>query len=272
MARNRMIKPDFWDDEKLSTTCSRDARLTFIAMWNHSDDYGVVKGNHTWLKNNIYPYEEIDVQLFAQWLKELENACAIAHFEVAQEKFYYLRNFTKHQVINKPSLNRNPAPPQEIVAPCTTLPEDYRSIDEPLPSEKKLKEIKEKEKERCVSAFDSFWGTYPKHSNKKRSFEKWMRINPSPELVDIILNAIVNQTAWRKNAKTGEFRPEWKNPDTWLNNESWNDEVGLAAGAAESRYVKCRNPEKNPPCNTTWNLGERPNCPRCGWKYEVPNG
>lgn len=43
----------------------------------------------------------------------------------------------------------------------------------------------------------------------------------------------------------------------------------LKTQTIESRYVKCRNPEKHPPCNTTWNLMERPNCPRCGWKYEA---
>ena len=67
MARSRIIKSEFWDDEKLATV-SRDARLTFIGMWNQSDDYGTVKGHHAWLKNKIYPYEEIPLAKFSTWL------------------------------------------------------------------------------------------------------------------------------------------------------------------------------------------------------------
>lgn len=55
MARSRMIKPEFWDDEKLASI-SRDARLTFIGLWNHSDDFAVVKGHASWLKNKIFSY------------------------------------------------------------------------------------------------------------------------------------------------------------------------------------------------------------------------
>ena len=36
MARNRMIKPEFWSSETLMSI-SRDARLTFIGIWNFCD-------------------------------------------------------------------------------------------------------------------------------------------------------------------------------------------------------------------------------------------
>ena len=73
MPRSRMVKPDFWDDEKLATI-SRDARLTFIGLWNHSDDYGVVKGNATWLKNKIYPYENrLKLETFTKWISEINR-------------------------------------------------------------------------------------------------------------------------------------------------------------------------------------------------------
>jgi hypothetical protein len=57
MARTRMVKPEFWDDEKLAKV-SRDARLLFIGLWSNSDDYGVVKGHPAWPKNRIFPYWE----------------------------------------------------------------------------------------------------------------------------------------------------------------------------------------------------------------------
>lgn len=116
MARSRMIKPEFWDDEKLAMQTSRDARLTFIGLWNHSDDYGVVKGNVTWLKNHIFPYEDsLSTQEFAGWLTELEKGAWIIPFNGSGEKFYFIRNFSKHQTVNRPSQQRNPVPPDEIL-------------------------------------------------------------------------------------------------------------------------------------------------------------
>ena len=114
MARSRMIKPDFWDDEKLSTIC-RDARLTFIGLWNHSDDYGVVKGHHGWLKSKIYPYDNITHGVFSEWLKQLQNMRAIIPFEANGEKFYFIRKFKDHQKVNRPSKQRNPTPPDDIL-------------------------------------------------------------------------------------------------------------------------------------------------------------
>ena len=146
MPRNRMIKVDFWDDEKLATI-SRDARLTYIALWNFSDDYGVVKGHHAWLKNNIYPYDEkLNLDTFKKWLLEIETLKRIIPFSNNGEIFYYIPKFEVHQTINRPSLQRNPEPPDNIYEdlnqnPACSLPAHGVLIDEI-----KLKEVKRKEK------------------------------------------------------------------------------------------------------------------------------
>jgi len=44
MARSRILKPEFWSDEKLALV-PREARLTFAGLWTSSDDYGVTKGH-----------------------------------------------------------------------------------------------------------------------------------------------------------------------------------------------------------------------------------
>ncbi len=68
MARTRSIKPEFWNDEKLATI-PRDARLTFVGTWTAADDYGVVKGHPLWLKNQIFPYDNISDKIFNGWLR-----------------------------------------------------------------------------------------------------------------------------------------------------------------------------------------------------------
>lgn len=116
MARTRMVKPEFWDDEKLAKV-SRDARLLFIGLWSNSDDYGVVKGHPAWLKNRIFPYDEIPLATFDGWLAELAAIRVILPFLHNGERYFHIRNFCRHQTINRPSGTRNPAPPE-------TSPED----------------------------------------------------------------------------------------------------------------------------------------------------
>lgn len=111
MARTRMIKPEFWDDEKLATV-SRDARLLFVGLWSNSDDYGVVKGHPAWLKNRIFPYDDIPLEVFECWLAELAAIRVIVPFLHNGERYCHIRNFRRHQTINRPSGIRNPAPPE----------------------------------------------------------------------------------------------------------------------------------------------------------------
>ena len=109
-----MIKPEFWSDEKLALL-SLQARLTYIGLWNLSDDYGVVKGHPAWLKNSIYPYDDIRLDEFGAWLSELTKIGRIVPFLADGEKFYAIRNFRRHQTIKRPSQIRNPDPPLSLM-------------------------------------------------------------------------------------------------------------------------------------------------------------
>jgi len=145
MPRNRMIKVDFWDDEKLAAI-SRDARLTYVALWNFSDDYGVVKGHHAWLKNNIYPYDEsLKLETFTKWLLELETLNRIIPFSTNGEIYYYIPTFLDHQTINRPSLQRNPEPPGDIYESIKQN-NTYSLIAQGVPIDEVKLSIKEKKR------------------------------------------------------------------------------------------------------------------------------
>lgn len=102
MARIRSIKPKFWDDIKIGRL-SRDARLLYIGLWSFSDDIGVVIGDSIWLKSKVFPYDQIQVQQFEKWIKELVINGFICLLSYNEERFIYLPNFTRHQVINRPN-------------------------------------------------------------------------------------------------------------------------------------------------------------------------
>lgn len=107
MPRNRMLKPEFWNDEKLGSD-TEGVQLTYAGTWTFSDDYGVVKGNPIWLKNQIFPYKQaLRLEVFTKWLEALEGHDALIPFTLRGEKYYFIRTFRLHQNVEKPSKTRN---------------------------------------------------------------------------------------------------------------------------------------------------------------------
>ena len=113
MARIRTIKPKFWDDAKIGKI-SRDARLLYVGMWTFCDDAGTIIADPIWLKSKIFPYDQIQLQQFNKFCKELLINGFISLFSYKEEEFYYLPNFSRHQVINRPNFEELNVPKEFI--------------------------------------------------------------------------------------------------------------------------------------------------------------
>jgi hypothetical protein len=101
MARIRTIKPEFWEDEKISKLPFA-CRLFYIGTWNFSDDYGVFRGNASVLKSKIFPYDEsLRVSEIQKWLDTLAEARRIIPISYNSESYYWICAFQSHQVIDK---------------------------------------------------------------------------------------------------------------------------------------------------------------------------
>jgi len=226
MARIRTIKPEFWDDEKV-TRVSLQARLTFVGMWNQSDDYAVVKGHPLWLKNKIFPYDDIKLAQFGEWLAELERQRFIIPFDANGEKYYYIRNFNKHQNIDRPSkTTRNPAAPEDIETSTPNLFDESSTSPRAALAVVREGKVREGKVREYTGAFLEFYEAYPNKQNKAEAFIAWKKIDPQNGLRKTILSAIQNQSRYKKHLKdAGESCPEWPHPSTWLNKRRWEDEI-----------------------------------------------
>ncbi len=102
MARNRMIKPEFWEDEKVGML-SPMARLLFIAILNFADDEGFVRWNCAYLSTSAFPYDKLSENKIKKMMKELEKLQIV---EVFETNFHFfigkIKNFKKHQKIKNP--------------------------------------------------------------------------------------------------------------------------------------------------------------------------
>lgn len=112
MARNRMIRPSFWADEKIGKL-SPMARLLFIAIWNFADDYGVYSSSPRRVLGECFENDltvnESDV---IEYLSELETIGVISRFQAENRDWIHVTNWADHQKIDKPSKTRNPVPPK----------------------------------------------------------------------------------------------------------------------------------------------------------------
>ena len=137
MARNRMLNPEFWLDEEVAKL-SAHARLLYMGLWGICDDnYATLPNKAGWIKAQVFPYEDVNV---VKLLQELENANKIIRFRYEDNEYWHIKNFFKHQRVEKPSKPKYPEfEPQNQVLP------DYSPN---TPAEEKRREVKISEDKR----------------------------------------------------------------------------------------------------------------------------
>lgn len=127
MARIRTIKPQFWDDLKLSKL-TRDARLLYIGIWNFCDDLGVIPADPHYSKSKVFPYDQIQTQQYVKWLEELRQKGFINLFSLKGEEFYYLPSLLRHQRIDRPNF-KDVFVKKEALEACLGTFDDCSTID-----------------------------------------------------------------------------------------------------------------------------------------------
>lgn len=165
MARIRTIKPDFWRDEQLSMI-SPEACLLAIGLLNHCDDEGYFNANPKLVESDVFPLRELS-NTTTVLIQELSNIGYLDLFQGEDGKTYgHIRNFEKHQVINKKT-------PSKIKNLCN-LPYDYHTTTVVLPTgmERNGKE-KEKESKKTVVAPEGVsievWKAFTEQRKKARA-------------------------------------------------------------------------------------------------------
>ena len=110
MARSRMIKPEFWTDEK-SGMLSAAEKCLFLGMLNFSDDEGLIKANPLYLKASIFPYDQdITPEFIKNALGKLQDLELIFLYTKNNQHFAWIIKFRIHQRVDKPQKPQNPSP------------------------------------------------------------------------------------------------------------------------------------------------------------------
>ncbi|TAI60696.1 hypothetical protein [Bradyrhizobium sp. Leo170] len=110
MARIRTIKPEFWTDARTGTL-PEFSKCLFLGLLNHADDYGLLDFDPIEWRAKIFPYHSdtttgaVNAALIDDLLpRGLVVLFAVTNDEEDETKRYlFIKNFHRHQVINKPS-------------------------------------------------------------------------------------------------------------------------------------------------------------------------
>lgn len=114
MARNRIIKPEFWADAKIGRL-SFGARLLYISMWNFADDYGIISASPRRLLGDAFENDEsVQIGDVIGWLAEIEAQGMVRKYTADEKEWYEIIKWLSHQRISHKSTRVNPKPPAQL--------------------------------------------------------------------------------------------------------------------------------------------------------------
>lgn len=259
-----MIKPEFWEDEKIGTL-SLPARLLFLACLNFADDEGLIRWNSSYLNSCAFVYDSFSENKIKKIMNELEKSKILQVFETKNHFFIAkIRNFKKHQKIDHPQPTRfdidldlilkseelknqskietnsengsenGSAKNSEQFAPKDNIKE--------VKDKEKLKEVKDKE---YMSDFEKFWQIYPKQraGNKEKAYKAFEKaIKDKRATIEKIIDSCKNYAVCEE-VKKGFA----KGCQAWLNDDRFNDNYKkfFDKNGAESLAQKIANGDFN---------------------------
>lgn len=108
MARKRMIDPNIWQSEDFSKL-SNLAKVVFIGLFSNADDYGYGRGNATYIKSTVFPYDDkLRTTDIEKTLQEIASNMSIVFYTSDGSEYYCLTNWDKWQKVDKPQPSRIP--------------------------------------------------------------------------------------------------------------------------------------------------------------------
>ena len=216
--RNRMIKKEFWTDDKI-LDLDPMSRLLFIGIWNFSDDEGILKNNSKVLQAQIFPADDITADQLKDMLKNMVN---IGLFSINKDHtLLKVTNWLDHQKINRPT----PSKYEFVRGDSASFIEDSVNTHGSLTTNRIEKNIKKKniiaQSKKEDPLFNEFYSKYPRKVSKQasiRAFNKLTAKNKKKAIDALDLHI----KHWIKNDTEMDHIPH---PSSWLKQERFDDQL-----------------------------------------------
>ena len=212
--RNRILKKEFWCDEKIIELTPVE-RLLFLGMTNFSDDTGIQIYSAKGLKAKIFPADSISVGVIENGLSKMSKLGLIEFGN--DNTLIRITNWDLHQKINRPYPSK-----------YTFIDEgnsDSRNIhgivcDDSLAKNKKNNKNKNKNNNKENTDFLVWYEFYPRKIGKPKALLKFESIIGVHSLEDIIEGTKKWCNYWKNSHTETKFIPH---PATFLSQERFMD-------------------------------------------------
>lgn len=229
---NRILRD--WTDSERVNSLTVNAERFFTRLIMKVDDFGRFFGDTRILKANLFPLQldsirEADI---SRWMAECQKAGLIVLYESAGKKYLQVERFEQRL---RQKREKYPCPTDDCHMTVNSPPES-----ETKPNQETEVESETKPKARVIflesvgkesgtvlyPTFDDFWNAYDKKVGRENSQILWANLLQDEK--EKIMEVLPDYIASKPDKK---FR---KDPETFLNNKSWNDEIIKPIGQQQS--------------------------------------
>jgi len=217
---NRVLRD--WTASEAIDLLSEGAEIFFTRLIMKADDYGSFHSNPKLIRAALFPLKEYKDAIISKWVNECIDAKILFAYTVDGKEYLRIVNFGQRL------RNMRNTFPQPVDDPLTirreSPPETKRNETE---SETETKETAASGEVTVWPSFEDFWNLYDKKQDRPKCESKWKKIKQAArEKIMEHLELYVRSTP------DIQYR---KNPITYLNNESWNDEIIISNGNSKKQ-------------------------------------
>jgi hypothetical protein len=121
--RIRTVKPEWLEDSKMARLSDSD-RLLSVALLLVADDHGRGRAEPEFIASRAWTYDPREgVEKAREGLASLSRAGFVTLYRVEEQWYFEIRNWRKHQKVDKPSAPRVPGPDQADSDTCEQFAE-----------------------------------------------------------------------------------------------------------------------------------------------------
>jgi hypothetical protein len=229
MARNRTVKPEFFDDEDLAEYPFW-IRILFEGLWCYADKAGRLEDRPARLKAKIFPYDKkLDFEKGLEALTHPKKHSPthkpfIIRYSVNGENYLQIVEFLKHQSPHHTEKDSVIPSPNGDLTVREPLQKGQGGDEQDSESESESESESKNKTPTPQREFESFWEAYPKRVAKQDALKAYTALRKTTALADIASAVNGYNAVIKREQRDPKFIMY---PATFLRNEKWRDFVGV---------------------------------------------
>jgi hypothetical protein len=256
--RIRSTKPEFWRSERIASV-SWDARLVLKGLESFVDDNGVGKDDIALIVGDLFQRDLIreasrTLARLTEALVELSEAGLLWRYEVDGTKLLFIAFWEDVQRIDHAAKGRFPRPDgtwnygeSKIRESLATSREASLHVAPGTGEQGNRGTDTSCASDDAPERFDEFWNTYAKKVDRKKAEQKYKLALKKPGVTpDLLITSARSYVEFQQHE--GKHPQFTKDPVTWLNNESWANEITARTSRQEPSggdYYDIFNPQRS---------------------------